>query len=76
MNEKLETFRRLFPGRVEKLIKALRVVEHCSKSHCEFDPELVTKCWTQIALCFMEVAASFGVELHVTINGTPAEELQ
>ena len=46
MSEKLATFRRLFPGRVDKVIKALRVVEHCSKSHCEFDPELVTKCWT------------------------------
>lgn len=76
MSEKLETFRRLFPGRVEKLIKALKVVGHCSKSHCEFDQALVTKCWTQIALCFMEVASSFGIDVRVTINGTPAEELQ
>ena len=69
MNEKREAFNRLFPKRVEKLCDALRVVEHCSKSHMERNQELTEKVWIELAKHFQRVAAKFDVEFRVQLNG-------
>jgi len=70
MNEKREAFNRLFPKRVEKLCDALRVVEHCSKSHMERNQELTEKVWIELAKQFQRVAHSFDVEFQVKLNNT------
>jgi len=63
-----ERFNRLFPDRVEKLINALRIVGHCSKSHCERNQELTEKAFILIARQFEEVAKSFGVSFQITVK--------
>jgi len=69
MNDKREAFNRLFPKRVEKLIDALRVVEHCSKPHMERNQDLTKRCWIEIAKRFEEVAAEFEIDWTVTLDG-------
>ena len=68
-NAKREAFNRLFPKRVEKLCDALRVVEHCSKSHMERNPELTRKVWIELAKVFKRVACAFEVNFCVTVDG-------
>lgn len=61
-----QRFNRLFPSRVEKLIEALRILEHCSKPHCDRNQVLTEQAWIAIGKEFEHVAKSFGVTFQVT----------
>ena len=70
MNEKRDRFSRLYPARVQKLIKALEVVENCSnKSNYEFDEDLVTRTWIEIGKQFQYVGQAFEIDFQVTLDG-------
>ncbi len=70
MNEKRDRFSRLFPARVEKLIKGLEVLENCSsKSNYEFDEDLVKRCWIEIGKQFSQAARAFDIDLHIQLDG-------
>lgn len=70
MNEKRDRFSRLYPARVQKLIKALEVVENCSnKSNYEFDEDLVKRTWIEIGKQFEQVSKAFDVDFQVTLDG-------
>ena len=68
--EKKQAFNRIFPPRVEKLIKALDVLSNCSnKSGYIWDQDLVHDVFITIARIFQEKAKLFGVKFEVLVNG-------
>lgn len=67
--KKRALFNKLFPDRVEKLLNALRVIEHCSKPHMERNPDLTKRCWIEIAKRFEEVAAEFEIDWSISLDG-------
>ena len=70
MNEKRDRFSRLYPARVEKLIKTLEIVENCSnKSNYEFDEDLVKRTWIEIGKQFEQVSKAFDVDFQITLDG-------
>lgn len=72
--EKKDSFSRIFPGRVEKLIKSLKVLCNCSKkSGYMWDQDLVHDVWVTIATIFQESAKDFGVDFSIMVDG---EEVQ
>ncbi len=73
-NEKRSNFQRLFPARVEKLIKSLEVAGNCSnKSGYAWDQNLVHDVWVQIARIFAQTADSFGVKFEVLVDGVEVD---
>ena len=67
---KRERFSRLFPARVEKLVKSIEVVENCSnKGNYDWTPDLVQRCWIEIAKRLQLSAKEFGLNLEVKLNG-------
>ena len=75
-SEKKERFSRLFPPRVEKLIKQLDVIANCSnKSTYEFDTDLVQRCWIEIAKQLQITAKCFGLDMIIHVNGKNVREI-
>ena len=75
VNEKRQRFARIFPSRVEKIVDQLRVLSHCSnKSSYEFDKDLVTRCWIEIARRLETTGKDFGINFKVTLDGKPMSE--
>lgn len=68
-----QRFNRLFPSRVEKLIDALRILEHCSKPYYDRNQVLTEQAWFAIGKEFEYVAKSFGVSFPLTVE---VEEVQ
>lgn len=74
--EKKERFGRIFPPRVEKLIKQLDVLSNCSnKSTYEFDTDLVQRCWVEIAKQLQVTAKCFGLDMIITVGGKNVREI-
>ena len=72
--DKKEAFSRIFPPRVEKLIKALNVMSNCSnKSGYIWDQALVHDIFVTIAQIFARTAESFGVKFEVLVDGTEVD---
>ena len=72
--DKKEAFSRIFPPRVEKLIKALNVMSNCSnKSGYIWDQALVHDIFVTIAQIFQEKAKLFGVKFEVLVDGTEVD---
>lgn len=73
-NERKEAFSRIFPPRVEKLIKTLDVLSNCSKkSSYAWDQDLVHDVFITIAQIFARTAESFGVKFEVLVDGTEVD---
>ena len=73
-NEKKQAFSRIFPPRVDKLIKALDVMSNCSnKSGYVWNQDLVHDIFVIIAQIFQEKAKLFGVEFEVLVDGTEVQ---
>lgn len=73
-NEKKEAFSRLFPARIEKLIKALDVLSNCSnKSGYIWDQALIHDVFVTIAQIFARTAESFGVKFEVLVDGVEVD---
>ena len=74
--EKKERFGRVFPPRVEKLVKQLDVLSNCSnKGSYEFDSDLVQRCWVEIAKQLQTTAKCFGLNMIITINGRNVRDI-
>ena len=75
-SEKKQRFGRIFPPRVEKLVKQLEVLANCSnKSSYEFDGDLLKRCWVEIAKQLQTTAKCFGVDMIVMVNGKNVREI-
>lgn len=75
-SEKKERFARMFPPRVEKLVKQLDVLANCSnKSSYEFDTDLVQRCWIEIAKQLQTTAKCFGLDFIIMVNGKNVREI-
>jgi len=75
-SEKKQRFGRIFPPRVEKLVKQLEVLSNCSnKSSYEFDGDLLKCCWVEIAKQLQTTAKCFGVDMIVMVNGKNVREI-
>ncbi len=75
--DKKNAFRRIFPPRVEKLIKALDVMGNCSnKSGYIWDQDLVHDVFVTIAQIFGRTAESFGVKFEVLVDGIEVDYLE
>lgn len=73
---KKDNFRRLFPPRVEKLVKQFKLVANCStKSSYEYDKELLYRAWVEIGKHLQSTAKCFGVEFKVTVDGKDLYEI-
>ena len=72
--EKKEAFNRIFPPRVEKLIKALDVLSNCSnKSGYIWNQALIHDVFVTIAQIFQEKAKLFGVKFEVLVDGVEVD---
>ena len=68
--EKRNRFSRIFPPRVEKLVKSLDVLVNCSsKSSYDWTPDLVQRAWLEIAKKLSTAAYAFGLDLEIKLNG-------
>ena len=74
--EKKANFARLFPPAVEQLIDRLRILGHKSnRSNYEWNQDLVTRSWVEVAYRFQSAARQFGVNFQVSIDGRPVDAL-
>lgn len=74
--EKRDRFSRIFPPRVEKLVKSLEVLTNCSsKSSYDWTPDLVKRAWLEIAKALSVAAKSFGVELVIELDGVDIRDI-
>lgn len=74
--EKRDRFARIFPPRVEKLVKSLDVLVNCSsKSSYDWTPDLVQRAWLEIAKSLSTAAKSFGLDLEIRLNGTNIRDI-
>ncbi len=72
--DKKEAFNRIFPPRVEKLIKALDVLSNCSnKSGYIWNQALIHDVFVTIAQIFQEKAKLFGVKFEVLVDGVEVD---
>lgn len=68
--ERRERFSRIFPARVEKMVKNLDLLCNCSnKSSYDWTPDLVQRAWIEIAKTLQTGAKSFGLNLIITLDG-------
>ena len=68
--ERRDRFARIFPPRVEKLVKSLDVLTNCSsKSSYDWTPDLVKRAWLEIAKTLATAAKSFDLDLEIRLNG-------
>ena len=73
---KKERFGRIFPKRVEALVKQLDVLANCSnKSSYEFDDGILNRCWVEIAKQLQTTSKCFGVDMIITVGGKNVREI-
>ena len=74
--EKRDRFARIFPPRVEKLVKSLEVLANCSsKSSYDWTPDLVKRAWLEIAKTLAITAKSFDLDLVIELNGVDIRDI-
>ena len=73
-NDKKQAFSRIFPPRVDKLIKTLDVLSNCSKkSGYMWDQDLIHDVFVTIAQIFARTAEGFGVKFEVLVDGVEVD---
>ena len=74
--EKRDRFARIFPARVEKLVKSLEVLTNCSsKSSYDWTPDLVKRAWLEIAKTLAVAAKSFDLDLVIELDGVDIRDI-
>ena len=72
--EKRDRFKRMFPPRVEKLVKTMGLLENCtSKSNYEWNDDLVQRAWVEIAKSLRDTAKAYDLELDISLNGNEVQ---
>ena len=73
--EKRDRFSRMYPSRVDTLVKTLRLIENCTnRSNYEWDQDLVKRSWIEIGQCFTEVAGAYKIKFNLEVDGKPLVE--
>ena len=68
--EKRDRFARMFPPRVEKLVKQFALLENCTaKKDYEWTEDTVKRAWVEIAKALRQTAAAYDLELDISLNG-------
>lgn len=68
--ERQDRFKRMFPPRVETLVKTLKLLGNCTnKSSYAWDQATVYDAWVQIGIIFCQTAELFGVKFELIIDG-------
>ena len=76
ISEKKDRFSRIFPKRVETLVKTADLLVNCtSKSNYEWNEDTVKRVWIEVAKVFKTAARAYGLELTVMLNGDEVEFL-
>ena len=74
--ERRDRFARIFPPRVEKLVKSLEVLTNCSnKSSYDWTPDLVKRAWIEIAKTLAVAAKSFDLDLVIELDGVDIRDI-
>ena len=74
--EKKDRFSRIFPDRVEKIVKQFQLISNCSApSNYEYDRDTVAKVWTHLLDAMMQSADDYGLEIAFTVNGKSLSEV-
>lgn len=74
--EKRDRFARMFPDRVEKVVKQFQLISNCSsKSNYDYDQETVAKVWVHVLDAMMTSADDYGLDIDFTINGKTLSEV-
>ena len=70
IKEKKERFSRMFPNRVQTLIKTLQLLANCTnKSNYAWDDDLVKRAWIEIALELSDTCAQYDMDLNIELDG-------
>ena len=76
IEQKQERFGRVFPERVEKLVKTVELITNCSnKSNYDWAEDTVKKTWVHLLIKVSRAANAFGLNVSFTVNGIAAEDL-
>ena len=76
LEERTDRFARIFPHRVEKLVKSFDLLGNCtSKSSYAWDDQLVRKVWVHILVAVTETAKSYGLSVEFTVDGLESASL-
>jgi len=68
--EKRDRFKRMFPPRVEKLVKQFALLENCtSKKDYEWTEDTVKRAWIEIAKSLRTTAKAYDLDLEISLNG-------
>lgn len=74
--EKRDRFARIFPARVEKLVKGFDLLCNCSsKNSYDWTPDLVQRAWVEIAKSLQIAAKSFDLDLEIKVAGVDVREI-
>ena len=72
LEERQDRFKRMFPPRVETLVKTLKLLGNCTnKSNYAWNQDLVKRAWIEVAKKLEDTAALYDVEFAVTVDGKP-----
>lgn len=73
--EKRDRFARMFPPRVEKLVKQLQLLENCTtKSTYEWTPDIVKRAWIEIGQTVIDTCAAYDMDLDISLDGKRLSE--
>ena len=72
LEERQDRFKRMFPPRIETLVKTLKLLGNCTnKSNYAWNQDLVKRAWIEVAKKLEDTAALYDVEFTVTVDGEP-----
>lgn len=74
--EKKDRFSRIFPDRVEKIVKQFQLISNCAApSNYEYDRDTVAKVWVHLLDAMMNSADDYGLDIAFTVNGKTLSEV-
>lgn len=74
--EKRDRFARMFPDRVEKVVKQFQLIANCTNtSNYEWTRDTVAKVWVHILEAMVDSAEGYGLKLSFTINDKALSEV-
>ena len=70
LEERQDRFKRMFPPRVETLVKTLKLLGNCTnKSNYDWNQDLVKRAWIEIAKKLQDTAGRYDMDLTIHLNG-------
>jgi hypothetical protein len=74
--DKRDRFSRIFPDRIEKIVKQFQLISNCSAtSNYDYDRDTVAKVWVHLLDAMMDSADDYGLDIAFTVNGKPLSEV-